>query len=114
VTDLSLAQLAEVRLRYAEYRAMPTPDGWHGVEVEGVDLVLLDTDVTECVETWLDNGGALDEVRWNRLTRRLDDLDRVLPHLTRESDVVYYTACRMLALLVWEADDLTAASPTTI
>jgi hypothetical protein len=114
VTDTSLAQLAEVRLRYAEYRAMPMPNGWHGVEVEGVDLVLLDTDVTECVETWLDNGGALDEVRWNRLTRRLDDLDRVLPHLTWESDVVYYTACRMLALVVWQAGNLTAANLTTV
>jgi hypothetical protein len=114
VTDTSLAQLAEVRLRYAEYRAMPMPEGWHGLEVEGVDLVLLDTEVTECVETWLDNGGVLDEVQWNRLTRRLDDLDRVLPQLTQESDVVYFTACRTLALLVWQADNLTEASLTTI
>jgi hypothetical protein len=94
--------LNEVRRLYAQWLAMPFPDRLRSADVADVCMVLLNADVAGCVHVWLSNGGVLDDMRWQCLDRRLDDLDWVMPLLSREQDLSYFSACREIALLVRE------------
>jgi hypothetical protein len=114
VVDATQGRLNEVGRQYAQWLAMPFPAGLRGVDLANVSMVLLDADVVGCVQSWLANGGELDAARWDWLGRCLEDLDRVVPLLSREEDVAYFDACRTVGLLVQESEDPTSAdsSPT--
>jgi hypothetical protein len=66
----------------------------------GIDLVLLDADVAGCVLSWLDSSGRLDPASAKIVAACLSDLDRVLPLLTDEQEVVYFRRLRKLATMV--------------
>jgi hypothetical protein len=54
-------------------------------QIDVVDLVALEADIRSCVEGWRSAGGALGEDVGQSLTRRIEDLDAVMPKLTLPS-----------------------------
>jgi len=93
----------EVRQLYARCRELPFPNGLRGADIDGVDLVLVSADVAGCVHVWLKNSGQLDARRWKILHRCLNNLDRILPQLTRPDAIAYFTTYRATARLVRES-----------
>ncbi len=73
----------------------PFPPSFRGVDVGGVELVLLDADVAGLVRRELDDGLDADGVA--RLWACLADLDKVLPLLHEAYCAAYFTNLRALA-----------------
>ncbi|MFZ3495037.1 hypothetical protein ACODT5_17750 [Streptomyces sp. 5.8] len=86
-----LARLAE------EHRRAPYPDSFRGVDIEGVELILLDSDVAGLVHCEL-NGG-LDDNGIVILWRCIADLDKVEPLINSEYCASYFRKLRTLARL---------------
>ncbi|MBM2620641.1 hypothetical protein JIG36_34590 [Actinoplanes sp. LDG1-06] len=80
----------------------PFPGRLRSVDVAGVTMVLLDADVAGCVTTWLDNGGTLDERRWDTLATCELHLERVLPELSG-AEAAYFQRLHDMAVLVLES-----------
>jgi len=90
----------EVRQLWNEHLNAPFPRRLGGVEIAGVEMVLLDADIAGCVQTWLSNrGGRLDEQRKEILRSCLNEADRVLPLLQDGGEREYYERLRRLARL---------------
>ncbi|MFF0560824.1 hypothetical protein [Streptomyces sp. NPDC004266] len=71
------------------------PDGFRGVDFDGVDLVLLDADVAGLVQREL-NGGLDDDgiaCLWNCIA----DLDKIVPLINEEYCASYFTKLRAMA-----------------
>jgi hypothetical protein len=92
----------EARRLWDEHKSAPFPDRLRGMELEGVEMVMLDADIAGCIGTWLGrerqlNEGPpraarpLDERRRSVLQECLVDLDRVLP-LLLDGERAYYRA----------------------
>ncbi|MFE7835797.1 hypothetical protein [Streptomyces sp. NPDC057474] len=88
------------RLRplWEEHRRAPFPGRFRGVDIAGVELVLLDSSVAGLVMGELSGGLDHDEVAilWACIT----DLDKVLPLIDDEYCRDYYARLRVLAELV--------------
>ncbi|MEU9918867.1 hypothetical protein [Streptomyces sp. NPDC051001] len=84
-----LARLWEEHLR------APFPDGFRGVDFDGVDLVLLDADVAGLVQREL-NGG-LDDRGIAYLWGRITDLDKIVPLINEQYCASYFTKLRTTA-----------------
>ncbi|MER5479895.1 hypothetical protein ABT026_23440 [Streptomyces sp. NPDC002734] len=80
---------------WEDHRRALFPDGFRGVDIDGVDLVLLDSDVAGLVHTEL-NGG-LDDDGVAFLRHRITDLDRVVPLVHEEYCAFYFTRLRTMA-----------------
>ena len=72
----------EIRRLWREHQNAPYPDGYRGVEVAGVELVMLDADIAGCVSTYLGNGGRLDLQRTAILGQCYRDVSLVVRELT--------------------------------
>ncbi|MFD7256400.1 hypothetical protein [Streptomyces sp. NPDC059874] len=97
--DMSGAQ-AEGRLArlYGEHRRAPYPDSFRGVDIEGVELILLDADVAGLLQREL-NGG-LDGDGIAILWACIADLDKIAPLINSEYCASYFTRLRTAAKLV--------------
>ncbi|MEV6105151.1 hypothetical protein AB0M28_10605 [Streptomyces sp. NPDC051940] len=88
------------RLRplWEEHRQAPFPGRFRGVDIAGVELVLLDSGVAGLVMGELSGGLNGDEVAtlWACIT----DLDKILPLIDDEYCRNYYARLRILAGLV--------------
>ncbi|MFD0376673.1 hypothetical protein [Streptomyces sp. NPDC127112] len=84
-----LARLWEDHLR------APFPDGFRGVEFDGVDLVLLDADVAGLVQRELKDG--LDDTGIACLWGGIADLDKIVPLINEEYCAAYFTKLRAMA-----------------
>ncbi|MFF8471944.1 hypothetical protein [Streptomyces griseus] len=84
-----LAQLWEHHLR------APFPDGFRGVDLDGVDLVLLDADVAGLVQRELKIG--LDDGGIAYLWGCIADLDKIVPLINEEYCASYFTKLRTMA-----------------
>ncbi|MFB7239898.1 hypothetical protein ACFCXK_34585 [Streptomyces sp. NPDC056269] len=82
-------------LLWEEHRRAPYPDGFRGVDVEGVELILLDADVAGLVLRELD--GGLDDDGVATLWACLADLDRVVPVINSAYCASYFAKLRTLA-----------------
>ncbi|MEU3791105.1 hypothetical protein [Streptomyces fructofermentans] len=71
------------------------PDGFRGVDFDGVDLVLLDADVAGLVRRELNDG--LDDSGIARLWGCIADLDRIVPRINEEYCASYFTKLRTMA-----------------
>lgn len=71
------------------------PDGFRGVDFDGVDLVLLDADVAGLVQREL-NGG-LDDRGIASLWGCIADLDKIVPLINEEYCASYFTKLRTMA-----------------
>ncbi|MGW1996087.1 hypothetical protein [Embleya sp. NPDC001921] len=96
--DMSGAQ-PENRLArlWKEHLRAPFPASFRGVDVEGVDFVLLDADVAGLVRREL-NGG-LDDNGIAILWACIADLDKVVPMINEEYCASYFTRLRTVAKL---------------
>ncbi|MER7492142.1 hypothetical protein ABT033_05735 [Streptomyces pharetrae] len=79
----------------AEHRNAPYPAGFRGVDVEGVELILLDADVAVLAERELD--GRLDDAGVAMLWRCIAGLDKVLPLIGDEYGASYFARLRAMA-----------------
>ncbi|XVU21230.1 hypothetical protein ACQPZJ_28635 [Actinoplanes sp. CA-054009] len=73
----------------------------------GVETVMLDADVAGCVSAWLNNGGDLDDRRWDVLATRERQLERVVSELS-DREAAYYQ--RLLDMTVLVLDSPSAMS----
>ncbi|MCX4683451.1 hypothetical protein OG401_03875 [Kitasatospora purpeofusca] len=71
------------------------PDGFRGVDFDGVDLVLLDADVAGLVQRELK--GGLDDSGIACLWRCIADLDRIVPLINEEYCTSYFAKLRTMA-----------------
>ncbi|MFF2524749.1 hypothetical protein [Streptomyces liangshanensis] len=75
----------------------PFPDGFRGVDIAGVELVLVDADVAGLVRREL--GGGLDDNGLADLWSRVADLDKVVPLINSAYCAAYFARLRTLAAL---------------
>ncbi|MER5786618.1 hypothetical protein ABT104_33685 [Streptomyces mobaraensis] len=87
--DGGLARLWEDHLRAL------FPDGFRGVDFDGVDLVLLDADVAGLVQRELK--GGLDDSGIASLWGCIADLDKIVPLINEEYCASYFTKLRTMA-----------------
>ncbi len=71
------------------------PDGFRGVDFDGVDLVLLDADVAGLVQRELK--GGLDDSGIAYLWGCIADLDKIIPLINEEYCTSYFTKLRTMA-----------------
>ncbi|MEU6487359.1 hypothetical protein [Streptomyces sp. NPDC046887] len=93
-TSPSEASLADL---WQTHRHAPFPAGFRGVDLEGVELVLLDADVAALVQQELSTG--LDGTGIAVLWACVSDLDRVRPLINEEYCATYFARLRTLAAL---------------
>ncbi|MER7149956.1 hypothetical protein [Streptomyces lydicus] len=93
-------QLQNASRLWEEHLRAVFPAGLRGVELAGIDMVLLDASVAGCVSTWLNNAGSLDPARSRILQAGIEDLDRVLLEITEAQELRYFQRLRQLAVLV--------------
>lgn len=92
----------EVSRLWRKHQHAEFPTRLRGVELAGVDLVALAAEIVGCVENWRADG-ILDEDRGQILTRRIEDLDAVMPLMTSRSEVLYFERLCQLALVVLDS-----------
>ncbi|GJF32710.1 hypothetical protein KNE206_54100 [Kitasatospora sp. NE20-6] len=98
VVDLSGTQAEERLARlWEEHRHALYPDSFRGVDIEGVELILLDADVAGLVRREL-NGG-LDDHGIAVLWACIADLDKIVPLINSEYCASYFARLRTMAKL---------------
>lgn len=81
--------MEDLQLLWNTHVNAPFPAGIAGEEIEGEDLVSLDTFTAGCIDSFLANRGSLDEGRISALAKCFDGLTLVLPHLTGDAKEYY-------------------------
>lgn len=97
--DEKLDALAQMM---AEHMARPFPPGFRGLDVEGRDMVMLDSDAyayAACVHE-----GLLSEQARVRLTRLTSAFEKVLPAIDDEYAAKYYTHLHNMVVLSADID----------
>ncbi|MFF9839121.1 hypothetical protein [Streptomyces sp. NPDC013740] len=82
---------------WEEHRGAPYPDGFRGVDVAGVELILLDADVAALVQRELTD--ALDDHGIAILWTCIADLDKVVPLINAQYCAAYFARLRTMAKL---------------
>ena len=77
--------MKDIEKSWNEFRAKPFPEGYAGIEVEGIELASLDTFAAGCIDTFIHNNGHLDQQRISILKDCSKDLDIVVKHLEGEA-----------------------------
>ncbi|MEU6482806.1 hypothetical protein [Streptomyces sp. NPDC046887] len=96
--DMSGAQPEDRLARlWKDHQRAPYPDSYRGIDVEGVELILLDADVAGLVQREL-NGG-LDDRGTALLWARIADLDKVVTLIKSEYCVSYFARLQRMAKL---------------
>lgn len=88
---------------WAEHRSALFPGRLRGLDVAGVDMVMLDGDIAGCISSLLSTD-SLDQRRRAILKRSIRDLQSVLPLLTVENELAYYDRLRAMAELAASLD----------
>ena len=90
----------EVSRLWRKHQHAAFPARFRGAEIGGVDLVALEADIAGCVQSWRSGGGSLDEDQCQDLTRRIEDLDAVMPQMTSRVEVLYFERLCQVAVIV--------------
>lgn len=90
---------------WAEHLARPFPPDLRGVEVGGVEVVLLDSDIAGYVSTWL-SSGRLNGGAHPILAQCMDEAYRVARLLVDSTDAAYFEGLGNLAHAVLGADEV--------
>lgn len=90
----------EIRQLYRLHEAADFPADCRGEQVEGIDLVLLDSDTAGCIETFLGCSGRLDPRRHAWLSTCHAELQRVVPRLEGEARAYYSRLCTLSDLVL--------------
>ncbi|WP_245234509.1 hypothetical protein [Streptomyces flavochromogenes] len=91
----SLQPEDQLALLWDEHRRSPYPDSFRGIDVEGVELILLDSDVAGLVQREL-NGG-LDDSGIAILWACIADLDKIVTLINSEYCASYFAKLRTMA-----------------
>ncbi|MEU7140896.1 hypothetical protein ABZ942_15700 [Nocardia sp. NPDC046473] len=96
-----------------EHLQAPFPPPARGVDIAGVDLVMVDAGVAGCVHTALSR--ALDDDGRRSLVRCIGWLDTILPNLEDDYEVEYFGRVRDLAmaLAAYEEIEIDTGLPLT-
>lgn len=97
-------RLAAVAELWEAHTQAPFPGRLRSVDVAGVSMVLLDSNVAGCVSTWLHRDGNIDDGRWDILAACEQELRRVIPELD-DDEAAYYQRLLDMAVLVLKAPD---------
>lgn len=90
---------------WVEHLARPFPPDLRGVEVGGVEVVLLDSDIAGYVSTWL-SSGRLNGGAHPILAQCMDEAYRVSRLLVDSTDAAYFKGLGNLAHAVLGADEV--------
>lgn len=74
----------EIKKLWNEFQKLPFPSGLAGEEIEGEDVVSLDTFAAGCISTFIGNKGLLDSERLKILRKCIVDIEKILPHIKGE------------------------------
>ncbi|MDD9375155.1 hypothetical protein M8Z33_00405 [Streptomyces sp. ZAF1911] len=85
-----------------EYRAMPFPSGFRGLDIEDQDMVMLDADTAGYTYRVLE--GPLPEPSQGGLIRLVGVFEKVLPAISDEYASKFYTQARDVAALAAEIE----------
>jgi hypothetical protein len=99
LSGMNASRMTAVEELWRRHAKEAFPARLTSVDVLGIEMVTLDADIAGCVNTWLHNGGTLDDRRWNVLTARKRKLSRVLPELTGEEATYFRRLDEMVNLL---------------
>ena len=80
----------EIKKLWCQHQSTPFPEGIAGDEIEGEDLVSLDSFTAGCISTFVGCSGSLDSERIKCLVECCAGLAKVLPRLTGEAKA-YFT-----------------------
>lgn len=95
-----MAYPSEKLLRlWVEVRASAFPESCLGRELDGIDLMSLQTYATGCVSLYVGNACSLDAKRAKMLKTTLEQLNQVVPQLDGEARV-YFDKLRQLTAQV--------------
>jgi hypothetical protein len=92
----------ELKELWRQHQAMSFPEGMAREEIEGEDLVSLDSFTAGCISTFVARSGTLDSERTECLVRCREGLARVLPKLTGDAEA-YYRRLHVISELALQA-----------
>jgi len=81
--------MKELGEQWNRFQKMAFPDNLAGKEIEGEDLVSLDTYAAGCIVTYVGNKGSLDHERRNILKLCIKGLKKVIPKISNEGKVYF-------------------------
>ena len=84
---------------WQQHSSSAFPKGYGGNEINGIDLPLLEAEITSCIRMYMHNSAQLDAQRIKTLRERLIDLNTVVL-LMDNQELVYFDRLRKLANLV--------------
>jgi hypothetical protein len=93
----------EVARLWRKHRHAEFPARLRAEKPADVDLVALEADIVGCVESWRSGTGVLDEEHCSQLTRRIEEIDTVMPLLTSRLEVLYFERLCQLALVILDS-----------
>jgi len=84
---------------WQQHSSSAFPKGYGNKEINGIDLTLLEAEITGCIRMYMHNRAQLDAQRIRSLRERLIDLNTVVLLLDNE-ELIYFDRLRKLAELV--------------
>lgn len=88
---------------WEEHRRAPFPPRLRGVDIKGVDLLAVDSDLAGCIYSWMSNDRWLTDAWRSFIARRIGDIDAAMGALDQD-EAEYYARLRELAAMVIEPD----------
>jgi len=79
---------------------LPFPADCRGKEVEGVDLVMIDSVIVGCISTFIGENGNLDQQRLKTLKGSRNDLTAIIPKLSADAKEYYVMLQEMTDLVL--------------
>ena len=76
--------MKEIKELWEEFQSKPFPKDIAGLEIDGVDLVSIDTFAAGCISTFIENKGTLDNHRHTVLRECMSDLEKVKDKISEE------------------------------
>jgi hypothetical protein len=101
-------RLRSVAALYEEHRQAAFPRRLVVDDVNGVEMVMLDSRPSGCISTWLQNGGRVDGRVRDTLAECEQLLLRVLPALDGDERAYYNRLLEMTLLILENPDDVTS------
>lgn len=87
---------------WQQHRSALFPGRLRSIDIAGIEMVTLDSDVAGCVSVWLENGGTIDDRRWDVLASCERRLELVVPELAGY-EAVYCRRLLDLTMLILQA-----------
>lgn len=97
--------MSEIESVWREHQAAAFPSDCRGEDIDGVDLVLLDTETAGCISTYLTKRGQINSNQIACLRHCCDELDVVVPELGADARAYFHRLQRLARLTYNTAND---------